>query len=288
MRASGFRSIQMPRPTWRLAGDRRPQCPIGCRQRKGTNLSNSSNRRRIQTLADQPDRRTIGARSAINAQQTTTTINARVRVNACATKPINGGPARGPAYPVDATAAMATRGARDLDRPAALKSVGTTLARPRPIKPNPPTASAGRPTSKVAVMPRAARAPPLRNSCVAPRRLVSQSPLKRPTAIATEKAANAVAAKAASAPSDLWRYRALQSPLAPSARRLQKAMSPSAAIGKDTPLTRRRTPGGLLAVCGGADGSHWCAATAAAPRTSAGQSARSNGAMPSAANAPLV
>src|ERR1039457_1416422 len=68
---------------------------------------------------------------------------------------------------------MATRGARDLDRPAALKSVGTTLARPRPIKPNPPTASAGRPTSNVAVKPRAARVPPLRNSCVAPRRLVS-------------------------------------------------------------------------------------------------------------------
>jgi hypothetical protein len=53
--------------------------------------------RRIETLADQPERRTIGARSAINAQQTTTTINARVRVNACATKPINGGPARSPA-----------------------------------------------------------------------------------------------------------------------------------------------------------------------------------------------
>jgi len=52
---------------------------------------------RIEKLADQPERRTIGARSAINAQQTTTTINARVRVNACATKPINGGPARSPA-----------------------------------------------------------------------------------------------------------------------------------------------------------------------------------------------
>ncbi|MEA2200593.1 MAG: hypothetical protein QOI89_1189 [Solirubrobacteraceae bacterium] len=59
--------------------------------------SSSVGRRRIQTLADQPERRTIGARSAINAQQTTTTINARVRVNACAMKPINGGPARSPA-----------------------------------------------------------------------------------------------------------------------------------------------------------------------------------------------
>src|ERR1700722_453997 len=102
---------------------------------------------------------------------------------------------------------MATRGARDLDRPAALKTVGTTLARPRPTKPNPAIARAGRPSSKVAVKPRAARAPPPRNSSAAPRRLVSQSPVKRPTAIATENAAKAVAAKAAPAPSDLWRYR---------------------------------------------------------------------------------
>ena len=47
--------------------------------------------------ADQLERRTIGARRAMIPQHTTTAINARVRVNACAVKPINGGPARSPA-----------------------------------------------------------------------------------------------------------------------------------------------------------------------------------------------
>ena len=65
-----------------------------------------------------------------------------LRLVACATKPINGGPIRKPRYPIVDTAANAIPGDNVLLRPAVLYTNGTTEDTPAPTKRNPKIAVA--------------------------------------------------------------------------------------------------------------------------------------------------
>ena len=63
------------------------------------------------------------------------TIDANAILNevASATRPMIGGPARNPAYPMVATAAMPVPDGIPGKLPAAVKAIGMILARPRPM-----------------------------------------------------------------------------------------------------------------------------------------------------------
>ena len=59
------------------------------------------------------------------------------KLEACAIKPITGGPIKNPKKPSEETAVMAVPGDNVLDLPAALYTSGTTEETPSPIKKKP-------------------------------------------------------------------------------------------------------------------------------------------------------
>ena len=84
-------------------------------------------------------------------------------------------------------------------------------------------------------MPRPAATPPTRSRLTAPHRRRTQSPLKRPIAIASEKQAKPVAAPSIPAPAHSRKKTAVQSPMAPSAIRARNASAPKADQGARRP-----------------------------------------------------
>ncbi len=68
---------------------------------------------------------------------TATNAKEALKLSACATKPIKGGPMKNPRKPIDDTDAMATPGGTVVDLPARLYTMGTTDDTPKPtsIKP---------------------------------------------------------------------------------------------------------------------------------------------------------
>ena len=111
-------------------------------------------------------------------------------------RPMRGGPARKPRYPVVATAASAVPAGIPGTRPAPLKSSGMMLAIPRPTIPQPTTPASGVSMRSAAPSPSAAVAPDARSTRRAPKRAARPSPARRPTAIARENAAKPAAASA--------------------------------------------------------------------------------------------
>src|SRR5215470_12455147 len=107
------------------------------------------------------------------------------------------------------------------------------FATPTPTSAQPMMAIAGRPTSRARARPNAATALEPRNTRGGPSHPTRASPLNRPAAIASEKAANPIAATAGLEPSVSCKYTALQSAIAPSAISPSNARIPRASNAPD-------------------------------------------------------
>src|ERR1044072_8365824 len=125
------------------------------------------------------------------------------------------------------TAASAIPGDRVLDFPAALYTSGTTEDPPAPTSRKPNMAVAKYGSSTAISRPVAVKAPLSCNTFLAPKRVVSQSAIKRKEAIVLIKAAYPIPAVPSGALITFLKYTPLQSNMVPSQIIEQKAIMPS-------------------------------------------------------------
>ena len=151
------------------------------------------------------------AAAASASNDTTTTHSAQDNELACAKPPTSGGPMTTPPQPSDDTMAMPAAALTPLTREAATNSSGITLARPSPSSASPTSDHATESDNSMIAIAQADNNAVARSSRVAATRARSQSPPKRPAAIAAEKHARPIAASDGAAPRSRCRYSVLQS-----------------------------------------------------------------------------
>src|SRR6516165_4150507 len=183
--------------------------------------------------------------SAIIARANATTAKPAPSVKCSATTPITGGPSRKPLYPAVDTAAIASSGNTLGILPAVLNRIGTAFASPRPTAAKPISAVIGLPSQRPAAA-RAATPDPAARTVGPPQRRTTRSPRKRPAAMASENAAKPSAANPALAAKLSLIYTAAQSPIAPSASKLQSTSIPRALSGPRGSRKPVRTVGSVV------------------------------------------
>src|SRR5258705_13757788 len=97
------------------------------------------------------------APAAMTAQATQTIPRAAGSPTASAARPIRGGPARNPKYPMVGTAAMAVPAGPPRGPPAAVERIGMEVAAPSPTTANPKSAMTGRLENRENAQPPGAR-----------------------------------------------------------------------------------------------------------------------------------
>src|SRR4028119_2073555 len=146
--------------------------------------------------------------------------------------------------------------------PAALTTTGKTVEKPTPTQAKPKIATTGRSVTRAARSPTVDTLAPSRVTVVGPRSWLILSPIRRPAAIVNENAAKPAAARPGPAPISPCRYTALQSAMAPSPSKTQKAITP-----RPTRDQLGRAKAGPVRAASASDGSsHRAAARPAAPR----------------------
>src|SRR5690606_15791449 len=148
------------------------------------------------------------------------------RVEWWAIKPSAAGPTSWPAYPMVVIAGILTVGDMPGSRPPSLKKIGTMLAAPTPNKTYPKSARYIQGLITAMASPAAATMLPVSTTKLLLHRSTRLSPINRMEAIAMENAANPIPENSGDTPLTSRRKTALQSNIAPSAKKTAKHINP--------------------------------------------------------------
>ena len=123
------------------------------------------------------------ANKVVQKPNAATIVKDQRRLDACAMKPISGGPNKNPRKLIVETAANANCGDMVLDLPASAYTIGTTQDTPTPTSKQPTIANCNIGNTIITAKPDAIKIPLNCKIFFTPNFVISQSPMKRPVAI---------------------------------------------------------------------------------------------------------